>query len=150
MPCKNSIELSAEETTNISVPDDMLEYIDKLLTNPELRAVGIDSRAKVLTVLFEMFIERFHGLEPELQEQYENPSDYRTSVTMSKALTDTAEDLAKSKYASTLWLPQKTNIISALLRILLSRYNSEYRRLWDLLEVDIEDIKKFVKHRANI
>lgn len=137
--------LPAPKEVNMSYPSEMIPYIDRLMAIPEIRDLGLDSRRKLTMTLIGILKERIEALPKALRQKIELQIN---NVSLPEQYPNFADEVSEMRIARILWLGYKTQILSAMLRSLLYKTDPEYAKFVNLLDVSIEDIKRYVSEKG--
>lgn len=137
MTAKNPYSFSASLT--------LLHILDNVLHTDEIKAIGIDSKAQLLTCITEAVYRKFEKLPPEMQQEGPDVGTGSNGILLSrKDVISLLNEIIESKAGVDLALYSPQNLVIAALRHLLQdvgRNNRNNTDIKGILEVTIADIK---------
>ncbi|MGI0016517.1 MAG: hypothetical protein ACREBU_24105 [Nitrososphaera sp.] len=135
---------------NISIPEEMVEFINRWLASPKAKAAGIKSRRDLTMTLFEITLQKIAKMAPKLKAT--GPWHYRNDTIPRSLFQSVAESVGTREadpiyVAKALWIPQSTSMLAFALHNFLIEQDNSYAELIGSLRVTFDDIQRF-KNRA--
>jgi hypothetical protein len=138
-----SMQKSSPGRTSVAPPEDFAGFLDKLLAQPRIAELGIDSRPALIRIIIKILDARFQKL----------PNYKRTKKDVRKVTTidippnerDIVEKISTSPIGDELWLPHASGVLGGALKTLLRSTDPEFREAESFLKITIDDIVDFVK-----
>jgi len=128
---------------NVSIPVELVEFVNRWLQGSDARDIGIQSRRDLTITLYQIMLQKIASLGPKLQArgQWKHRND-----TLPRELFDMVAEAADERYITkALWLPQPTSMLAFALSRFLTVEDRAYAELVKALTITSDDIRR---HKA--
>jgi hypothetical protein len=140
-------ERKTYETNPISMPTLLQTYLSRLLTNPEMSAIGITSIHQLAKACLSAYLRNIENAVPKYKREFQQSSEKSATITIatSQEMVDRIDlTLKTDMIRNTMWYSHRSHILNALFRILLEKHVREYQDKYkNIFDIDIGDLVEF-------